>query len=57
MQFTTLAMALSLSSAALGAALNNITPGVSIRAKNAPVATSLTISQVTVDEEKRDLER
>ncbi|KAJ4303251.1 hypothetical protein N0V90_002144 [Kalmusia sp. IMI 367209] len=58
MQFTTLAVALGLSSAALGAAVNNLTPGINIRAKDAPVATSLTVSQSPAESaDKRDLEK
>jgi hypothetical protein len=57
MQFTTLIMALGLSSAVLGAALDNLTPGLKIRAADAAVATSLTVAQSAVNVEKRDLEK
>ncbi|KAH8724523.1 hypothetical protein GQ44DRAFT_760107 [Phaeosphaeriaceae sp. PMI808] len=57
MQFKNLAVALSLSSAAFGAAVDNLSPGLKIRAKDAPVAASLTVAQSPVDAEKRDLEK
>jgi hypothetical protein len=56
MQFTTFIVALGLSSAALGAALENLTPGLKFRAADAPISTSLTVAQTTVNSvEKRDL--
>jgi hypothetical protein len=56
MQFTTFIVALGLSSAALGAALDNLIPGLKLRAADAPISTSLTVAQTTVNGvEKRDL--
>lgn len=58
MQFTTLALALGFTSTILGAAVNNLTPGLAIHKEGTPFATSLTVAHVAVDEvEKRDLER
>jgi hypothetical protein len=59
MQFTTIAMALSLSSTVLSAAVNGltVTSGVAIHAPGAPVASSLNISQEGTEVEKRDLEK
>lgn len=57
MKFTVVLMALGLSSAVMGAAVNNLAPGLAIRAKDAPVATTLTVAQSGVEVTKRGLER
>jgi hypothetical protein len=59
MQITTFAMAFSLLSVALGAALNPtaLTSGVAIHANGAPVAQSLSLTAEAVSSAKRDVEK
>jgi hypothetical protein len=57
MQFQNLIVALSLSSAALGAAVNNLSSGLAIRAAGAPVAASLSVVQSPSEVVKRDMEK
>jgi hypothetical protein len=57
MQFQNLIVALSLSSAALGAAVNNLSSGLAIRAPGAPVAASLSVVQSPSEVVKRDMEK